>query len=48
MDCDGEGYGCNGGMYNTALDYVVKYGLESLKDYPYDGESGSAGTCKYN
>jgi len=32
--------GCDGGDLPPAYDYVVKYGIESEKDYPYTARDG--------
>jgi len=45
MDCDTEDQGCNGGMYNTAFNYIIKYGLEPASAYPYKGVNEN---CHYN
>ncbi|PKA61301.1 Cysteine proteinase 1 [Apostasia shenzhenica] len=38
--------GCNGGLMNTAFEYLLKAGgLETEKDYPYTGYD--RGSCKF-
>ena len=38
VDCESQSNGCNGGTLDTALDYIVKNGLESEEEYPYTAE----------
>lgn len=38
MDCAGGEYGnngCNGGLMNSAFDYIADHGIETETDYPY-------------
>lgn len=45
MDCShGGNMGCDGGDMRLALDYVLKNGLMSEKDYRYEAYDGK---CKY-
>ena len=41
VDCDGGNYGCNGGWYNSAFEYVRDQGLVQEKDYPYKEVQGT-------
>lgn len=46
VDCDQLGdQGCNGGLMQTALEYIQANGIESDKSYPYKAYDQ---TCKYN
>jgi hypothetical protein len=45
VDCDKVSFGCNGGYYNYAFDYVRINGLQNEIDYPYKGIDS---TCKFN
>jgi len=45
VDCDTTASGCNGGDTTLAYKYVMKSGLESSADYPYDAQDGK---CKYS
>jgi len=46
VDCDrGSDQGCNGGLMQTAFNYIEEKGLESDSKYPYTARDG---TCKYN
>lgn len=46
VDCDNMGdQGCNGGLMQTALEYVQSNGIESDSKYPYTARDS---TCKYN
>lgn len=42
VDC-AEGYGCNGGWADEALNVAIKYGADTETQYPYTGKDG---TCK--
>lgn len=35
VDCDLNSYGCEGGYFTNAFQYVVRYGITSEADYPY-------------
>ena len=37
--------GCEGGLQQNVFDYVIKFGIESTKDYPYIANDNK---CKYN
>ena len=41
IDCDTGNNGCNGGWYNSALEYVRDKGLVQDKDYPYIYNQGA-------
>ena len=46
VDCDtDQDQGCNGGLMQTAMNYIVSQGIESDKSYPYTAEDQS---CSYN
>jgi cathepsin F len=48
VDCDheGEDAGCNGGLMDSAFQYIQKTkGLESETDYQYEGKNGA---CRYD
>ncbi|XAR61697.1 Cathepsin F [Bertholletia excelsa] len=51
-ECDPEEYGacdsgCNGGLMNTAFEYILKAGgVQKEEDYPYTARDG--GTCKFD
>jgi cathepsin L len=45
VDCDNQNAGCNGGDPSSALDYIIKTGIESEKDYPYKDYDRS---CAFN
>jgi hypothetical protein len=42
VDCDSEDSGCDGGMPDRALDYVVANGLVTNASYPYTGNDGQS------
>jgi len=44
LDCNGQ-QGCEGGLPETAWNYIEEFGLEPDSVYPYTAEDG---TCKYN
>ena len=45
VDCDNLGdMGCNGGLMQTAMQYIQSKGIESDSTYPYTARDG---TCKY-
>ena len=46
VDCDTDSdQGCNGGLMQTAMNYIVSQGIESDSTYPYQAEDQS---CQYN
>jgi C1A family cysteine protease len=46
VDCDrDQDAGCNGGLMQTAFNYIAEKGIESDKSYPYKARDQ---TCKYN
>lgn len=45
VSCDKGDMGCNGGMLNTAWDYMTRSGIVTDDCYPYDAGSGHASTC---
>ncbi len=47
VDCSGtSGYqGCNGGMVDQAMEWIVQHGIVTQADYPYTGRPGS---CRQN
>lgn len=46
VDCDRAwDAGCNGGLPEVALEYVIKNGIESEADYPYKGRQGK---CQFD
>jgi len=49
VDCSTSNYGCNGGWYDVAWQYLAKAGGQATSaTYSYtSGSSGTAGTCKY-
>jgi len=47
-DCVTGSQGCNGGLPNLAFQYIVKNGLETESEYPYNSGNGETGDCKYN
>jgi C1A family cysteine protease len=48
LDCNANGFGCNGGSMNSGFEYVAKHGgICSESAYPYKGAKGrcSDGSC---
>lgn len=47
VDCSGDygNMGCGGGFMDNAFKYLMKYGAEGEKSYPYNGTDGS---CNYS
>lgn len=41
IDCDSGNNGCDGGWFDSALDYIVRFGLASRNDYPYVARTGT-------
>ncbi|MCP3681488.1 MAG: hypothetical protein GY861_02265 [bacterium] len=45
VDCDHlGGQRCNGGLVQTAMEYIQQKGIESYSDYPYRARKQ---TCQY-
>lgn len=41
VDCDTRNHGCNGGMMDTAYQFIIDNGgIDSEVDYPYTGVDG--------
>ena len=40
VDCNKENYGCGGGWYKPAFDYILKEGIVEEGNYEYLGENG--------
>ena len=47
VDCSVENYGCNGGLMDLAMDYIIRRkGLSSNEEYSYNATE--SGFCNYN
>ena len=46
VDCDIYDGGCQGGLQETAFQYLAQSGSVSEADYPYTAGSGFGGSCK--
>lgn len=47
VDCDTkQNMGCNGGLMDSAFEYVKKNGLSTEADYPYEGTQGTCAAKK--
>lgn len=45
VDCVKTNYGCQGGMIDNTLSFIIQNGLNEEKDYPYQARDG---TCRGN
>lgn len=45
VSCDTKNYGCNGGMLNTAWNFLVNHGLVTDACMPYTSGDGNSGSC---
>jgi len=47
VDCDTQDNGCNGGLTDSAYQYLTGKDIYTLDSYPYtSGQSGQAGSCQ--
>ena len=47
LDCDLNNYGCRGGWFKMAYQYIAQNGINYEKEYPYEGFSSGLCRAKY-